>query len=100
MNQMFHVFEIIVPMLCSMIYAFAAKGFCKKYLETTKAKERVFVVLLFCGCLMMRIVSENWNLLYIVSALLIHIYSLGLVVLLFKEEIEKKILAAAIGIND
>lgn len=96
MNQMFHAFEIMVPMLCYLIYAFAAQRFCNTYLETTKAKERAFAAFIFCGCLMMGIVSEKGNLLYIVSALLTHIYILGLVVLLFEGKIEKKILAAAI----
>ncbi len=77
-------------------YLWMADKFCKKYLETSKRNELLFVISYFCGWLLMEIVNRCYHVPYIFHVLLSHIFFMGLVLLLFQADVEKKILAASL----
>lgn len=76
--------------------AYAEKNFCKTYLQTSRRKERLFIVLVFICRLFLTIINEYCAIPHILWALLYHSIFVGFVLLLFQGEKEKKVLAASV----
>jgi len=73
----------------------ASDKFCKKYLGASKKNERLFIFLSFMGWLFLNIMGRRYSVLYIFSVMLNPILFMGLVMLLFRSEREKRILAVS-----
>ncbi len=76
-------------------YLWAAGKFCKKFLGASKRRERLFLILSIFGWLFSCILSRLYSGLYIFTVLLKPIFFMGLVVLLFRSDREKRIFAAS-----
>ncbi len=96
MNQVPYFSEIFIYLLCVLGRIWIIDKFCKNYLESTKRKEFLFVIFLFGGSLLLNIGEVFLEVPYIIFALLCHIFFMGLVLLMFRAEVEKKILAASL----
>ncbi|MCH5258226.1 MAG: sensor histidine kinase [Lachnospiraceae bacterium] len=77
-------------------YTWAISKFCKKHFETTVIREISFIVLLFTAMLIVNMISTHYFVPHIICALLSHIILIGLVLLFFRAEFGKKILAASV----
>ena len=95
MKQLLGCTDILIVAPFVLGYLWAADKFCKKILGASKRRERLFLILSFCGCLFSSILSRLYSSLYIFSVLLKPIFFMGLVVLLFRSDREKRILAAS-----
>ena len=95
MKQLLGCTDILIVAPFVLGYLWAADKFCKKILGASKRRERLFLILSFCGCLFRCILSRLYSGLYIFSVLLGPIFFMGLVVLLFQSDREKRILAAS-----
>ena len=84
---------IVAPFILG--YLWAADKFCKKFLGASKRGEWLFIVFSFCSWLFRNILGRLSSGLYIFSVLLRPIFFMGLVVLLFWSDREKRILAAS-----
>ncbi len=84
---------IIAPFFLG--YLWAADVFCKKFLGASKRREWLFMIFSFCGCLFCNIVVRFYSVSYILSVMLSQIFFMGLVMLLFQSDKEKRILAAS-----
>lgn len=89
----------LISTLCCLAYAIAAGRFCSQFLETSKVKEKLFIFIYFSGIMTFMAVYEYYNLPYIVYGLSEHCFFLGMTVLLFQAEMEKKLLTASILIT-
>ena len=76
-------------------YLWAADKFCIKFVGASKKRERLFLICSFCGCLFWNILGRLYTNLYTFSVLLSPVFFMGLVVLLFRSDREKRILAAS-----
>ena len=76
-------------------YVWAADKFCKKYLGTTKRNEWLFLFFSFAGWLFSDIMSRQYPAFYIFAVMLNHVLFIGLVLLLFQSDREKRILAVS-----
>lgn len=88
--------EILITAPCYLGCLCMADRFCRKYLEGPKRNELLFVVLSFSGWLFMNIVNRRYPVPHIFYAMAEHIVFGGLVLLLFRECREKKILAVSV----
>ncbi len=95
MKQFLDYIDILIVAPFVLGYLWAADKFCKKFLGASKRRERLFLILSFCGWLLSNILSRLYSGLYIFSVLLSSIFFMGLVVLLFRSDREKRILAAS-----
>ena len=95
MKQMPDYKEFIFAAARCLGYLCAADYFCKKYLKITKMKELLFIIFSFCGWLLFNIANRQHSIPYIFLSMLWHICFIGLVLLLFRADKEKKFLAAA-----
>ena len=77
-------------------YTWAISKFCKKHFEITVIKEVSFILLLFTAMLIVNMISTHYFIPHIICALLSHIILIGLVLLFFRAEFGKKILAASV----
>lgn len=96
MRQISDFAVILSMLLCYLGYAWAANKFCKKYLKISKRNELLFFVFLLSGSALLNLWNERHLIPYIISALLSHLFVMGLVLLLFQGDRRKKLLAAAI----
>lgn len=87
--------DIIVAVPCCLGYICMAGQFCKKTLGASKKNELLFVIFSFAGWLTFNIVNSCFPVLHIFFVMAEHILFMGLVLLLFRESWEKKILAAS-----
>lgn len=90
--------DILISAPCYLGWLWAADKFCKKFLGASKKNELLFIFLSFCGSLFMDIVSRRYAVLYILSLVLNPInpiFFMALVLLLFRSDKEKRILAAS-----
>ena len=94
MKQFFD-WEGLIEALCYIGYLWMAGRFCKTYLGASKRNERLFVFFSFSGWILMNMVNKWYFVPYIFLVMLNHSLFMGLVLLLFQEEREKKILAAS-----
>lgn len=90
---------VFITMLCCLLYSGIVKRFCKNYLELSKRNEALFFLLFLCGAAVMEGISQCDFFPAIVLTLSGHILFIGIVLLLFRGDKEKKILAAAILIT-
>ncbi len=90
---------VLLSALCCLAYAIAAGRFCRRFLETSKIKEKLFVCIYFCGIMAFMAAYEYYKLPYIVYGLSEHLFLLGMTALLFRAEMEKKLLTASILIT-
>ncbi len=95
MKQLLGCADILIGAPFILGYLWAADKFCKKFLGISKRRERLFLILSFCGWLFSCILSRLYSGLYIFTVLLKPIFFMGLVVLLFRSDREKRILAAS-----
>lgn len=95
MRQLLDYIDILIVAPFFLGYLWTADKFCKKFLETSKRREWLFLILSFCGWLFRCILTRLYSGLYIFSMLSSPIFFMGLVVLLFRSDREKRILAAS-----
>ncbi len=95
MKQLLDYIDILIIAPFFLGYLWAADKFCKKFLGASKRRERIFLAFSFCSWLFSCILSRMYFSLYIFSVLLKPIFFMGLVVLLFRSDREKRILAAS-----
>ncbi|MCX4270185.1 MAG: GHKL domain-containing protein [Lachnospiraceae bacterium] len=69
--------------------------FCKKYLDITRTNEKIFVVSLFVGKIGFYTLCRYGFISNIIFVVWEHLFFVGLMVAVFREEIEKKLLAAS-----
>ena len=86
---------LIVAPFC-LGYLWAADKFCKKLLGASKGREWLFLIFAFCGCLSRNFFARTYSVLYPFLALSSPIFFLGLVILLFRSDWEKRFLAASV----
>ncbi len=95
MKQLLDCTDILIVAPFFLGYLWAADKFCKKFLGASKRRERLFLIFSFCGWLFSNLLSQMYSYLYIFSVLLSPIFFMGLVMLLFRSDREKRILAAS-----
>ena len=95
MKQLLECTDILVVAPFFLGYLWAAEKFCKKFLGASKRKEWLFLIFSFSSWLFRNILCQLYSIPYIFSVLLSHIFFMGLVVLLFRSDREKSILAAS-----
>ncbi|MCM1048197.1 MAG: ATP-binding protein [Clostridiales bacterium] len=96
MKQLSDYIDILIVTPFYLWYLWTADKFCKKLLGALKSREWLFLVLSFCGWLSCNIIARFYSIPYIFSALFNHIFFMGLVLLLFQSDREKRFLAASI----
>lgn len=96
MKQFLDYADILIIVPFYLGYLWAADKFCKKFLGASKRRERLFLTISFCGWLFCNILGRLSSVLYIFSVFLYPVFFIGLVVLLFQSDREKRILAASI----
>lgn len=87
---------MFVEILCCLAQTAAFAGFCRRILGTTKRKERLFTILLFCFTMLGNIWYGYYDNVRLVYAMVYSALFICLAALLFQADIEKKILAAAV----
>ncbi len=95
MKQLLDCTDILIVAPFVLGYLWAADKFCKKILGASKRRERLFLIISFCGWLFWNILGRLSFVLYSFSVLLNPIFFIGLVMLLFRSDREKRILAAS-----
>ena len=95
MKQLLECTDILILAPFFLGYLWAADKFCKKFLGASKRKEGLFLFFAFCGWLFCNILGRLSFIPYTFSVLLYPIFFMGLVLLLFQSDREKRILAAA-----
>ncbi len=90
---------VFLELLCYFAYICMAGKFCKEYLEISQRNEKLFAVFGFCGGLLIHAVGQCYSIPNIALILLNHIFFIGLILLLFQRNTEKKILAASLLIT-
>lgn len=95
MTQLLDCIDIFIVAPFFFGYLWAADKFCKKFLGTSRMGEWLFLIFSFCGWLFCNIMGRLSFTLYTFSVLLYPVFFVGLVVLLFRSDREKRILAAA-----
>ena len=96
MKQLLDYADILIAAPFDLGYLCMADKFCKRYLETSKKNELVFIVLSFSGRLILNIANRQYTGPYILYAMLCNILFMGLVFALFRSAWEKKVLAASV----
>lgn len=86
--------DILIALLCNFSYAWCAASFGKKHLQGKPAEKGVFCGLLFCAYSIGTLLGERNNIPYFLYAAGCHLLLAGLVMAVFREEKEKKLLAA------
>ncbi len=84
----------IVPFYMGVLWA--ADKFCKKFLGVSKRKEQLFLIFACCIWLFRNILGRMYSGMYSFSLFSNSVFFVGLVLLLFRSEREKRILAASI----
>ena len=95
MKQLLECTDILIVAPFFLGYLWAADKFCKKFLGASKRREGLFLFFSFCGWLFCNILGRLSFIPYTFSVLLYPIFFMGLVLLLFQSDREKRILAAA-----
>lgn len=91
--------DILASILCFLGYICTVRKFCKEYLEISVLNEKLFMVLLFLGDILIIILNIRYPIPYIFLALMNHVILGGLVFLLFGGNWEKKILIVSVLIT-
>lgn len=96
MNRLLNYADIFIIAPCYLAYLWTADKFLKKYMETSRKNETLFVGLTLLGWLFLNVLNRQYFALHFFFLTLENIWFVGLVVLFFRESWEKKLLAAAI----
>lgn len=96
MKQLLVCVDILIMTPFCLGYLWAADKLCKKILGTSKKREWLFLIFSFCGWLFWNIVVRLYSIPYIFSVWLSSVFFMGLVMLLFRSDREKRILAASV----
>lgn len=96
MKQVLENADIFIMAPYYLGYLWAVGKFCKKILGAFKSRESLFLIFSFCGGLFCEILSRLYPASYIFFVVLGHVIFMGLVILLFQSDREKRVLAAAI----
>lgn len=95
MKQILDYADILIIAPFFLVYLWATDKFCKKFLGASKGREWLFLTLSFCGWLSGNIMCRLYPVSYIFFVVLSPVFFMGLVMLLFQSDKEKRILAAA-----
>ncbi len=95
MKQLSDYTDILIMAPFYLGYLWAADKFCKKFLGVSKRREWLFLVVSFCGWLFCNFLGRLSSVLYAFCMFLNPVFFIGLVVVLFQSEREKRILAAS-----
>lgn len=95
MKQILDNVDLLIAAPFSLGYLWAADKFCTKFLGASKRRERLFLTFSFCSRLLSYVLGRLYSSMYIFLMLSEPIFFMGLVVLLFKSDREKRILAAS-----
>ncbi len=95
MKQLLDCIDILIVAPFVLGYLWTADKFCHKFLGASKRRERLFLSLSFVSWLFSSILSRMYSNLYIFFVLLSPIFFMGLVMMLFQSDREKRILAAS-----
>lgn len=90
--------DILLLIPCRLGYVWVIDRFCKNHLTISKVNEILFVIICFTAQLSLDAVNGRFMIPNIVYTLLRHAFHMGLVLLLFRAEIGKKILASSVFI--
>lgn len=96
MEQTISCGDMIIAVLYCLSSTWAIDRFCIKHFDTPPFKRRLFVILLFTGLLCTDVMALWYLIPHIVFALLSHIIIIGLILLSFRADIGKKLLAASV----
>ena len=96
MKQLSDYVDILVVVPFCLGYLWAAGKFCMKFLGTSKRRARLFLIISFCSLLLRNILGRRYPDLYSFFAVSGSIFFVGLVILFFQSDREKRILAASI----
>ncbi len=96
MKQMLDYADIIIEAVLYLGFLWAAVLFCKKQLTVSKKKKWLFASLSFLGWLLLSLANRRYFMLHIFFRIWNHIFFLGMVLLFFQGEREKKCLAASL----
>ncbi len=96
MKQLSDYVDILVVVPFCLGYLWAAGKFCMKFLGASKRRERLFLIISFCSLLLRNILGRRYPDLYSFFAVSGSIFFVGLVILFFRSDREKRILAASI----
>jgi hypothetical protein len=96
MKQLSDYVDILVVVPFCLGYLWAAGKFCMKFLGASKKRERLFLIISFCSLLLRNILGRRYPDLYSFFAVSGSIFFVGLVMLFFRSDREKRILAASI----
>ena len=96
MKQLSDYVDILVVVPFCLGYLWAAGKFCMKFLGASKRRERLFLIISFCSLLLRNILGRRYPDLYSFFAVSGSIFFVGLVILFFQSDREKRILAASI----
>lgn len=88
--------DIFMEILCSLGYILAAADFCRRYFDISLKNRWMFVLIYMTGRLLLHAINGRYLIPYILLTALGHILFMGLVLLMFRAEWEKKFLAASI----
>ena len=94
MKQLLDFVDIFIIAPFFLGYLWAADKFCKKFLGASKRREGLFLIFAFCGWLLCIILGQMSFALYTFFVLTRPVFFMGLVMLLFRSDREKRILAA------
>ena len=94
MNPVLYFGIFSVVLLCYAGYAWSMAVFCRFHLGCSRGKEKLFAILFAAFFMAVVITGEILYIPYILYAMLQHVFTAGLVVLLFWSETEKKVFAA------
>lgn len=88
---------LFATVLCRLGYLWAAGRFCRKYLEISEGKEKLWMALLLASGMLSGVLRENFTVLPdILFTLGQHVILIGSVMLLFQGGTERKFLTASI----
>ena len=96
MKQLSDYVDILVVVPFCLGYLWAAGKFCMNFLGASKRRERLFLIISFCSLLLRNILGRRYPDLYSFFAVSGSIFFVGLVMLFFRSDREKRILAASI----
>lgn len=96
MPEVIHFSEMLFYILYHACNTWAICYFCKHYFEITVFKERLFILSLFTASLLTSIIYMHTPFPYIILMLLYHIIIIGFVLLFFRADTGRKLLAASV----
>ena len=96
MNQFFDYFDSILKVSYYFVYLWTADIFCRKHLEASKKHKHLFFISCFIAWLLLYIAVMRYAVPYFFYAIFHHLILIACVILFFRADLEKKILAAAI----